>query len=658
MSSAPQGPNSGMRKPPDRPGGTPTPPSPRLGSPLVWLLVIGLGLLFFRGLFQDAGAPRVPYSRMKEALRQEQVERVVLSERQVKVHFSEAVPGTPPGEDGPRVWVSNRVADDAELLQILEERNLTYEAEAESTFLNWMLIWVVPLLLIFLFWSYLFRRSASQMGQGPPGVMSFGKSKARVYAETNTGITFSDVAGVDEAADELKEIVDFLKNPEKFRRLGGKIPKGVMLVGPPGTGKTLLARAVAGEAGVPFFSLSGSEFVEMFVGVGAARVRDLFAQASSRAPAIIFIDELDAIGKSRNSGMVSGHDEREQTLNQLLAEMDGFDPRVGLVVLAATNRPEILDPALMRPGRFDRHVLVDRPDKRGREKILTIHAREVKLGPDVNLKEIAARTPGLAGAELANLVNEATLLAGRVNRQFVTMRDFDEAIERVVAGLEKKNRRINEREKEIVAYHESGHALVSTLLPHTDVVQKVSIIPRGLSALGYTRQTPLDDRYLMSKEELLDKIAALMGGRAAEEEMVGSVSTGASNDFKQATDIARLMVAEYGMSDVVGPLSLQDGQRSTFLKGMGGNDRNCSEETSRTVDGEVSRIVHEGMSKARTLIRYNRSYLEKLAARLLTVEAIDGEELRELLKGAKVPPQLVHARPLPLAADGEQPAVE
>jgi len=497
----------------------------------------------------------------------------------------------------------------------------------------WMLI--VPIGIGLLFVSWLTRRMSGGMSGGPPGVMSFGKTKARVYMESNTGVTFKDVAGVDEAADELKEIVEFLKMPSKFRRLGGRIPKGVLLVGPPGTGKTLLARAVAGEAGVPFFSLSGSEFVEMFVGVGAARVRDLFQQAAAKAPAIIFIDELDAIGKSRNSGMFGGHDEREQTLNQMLAEMDGFDSRTALIVLAATNRPEILDPALMRPGRFDRQVLVDRPDRKGREEILRIHSREVKLGADVDLKLIAARTPGFAGADLANVVNEAALLAARKDRDKVVMADFMEAIERVVAGLEKKNRRMNEKEKEIVAYHESGHGLVSSLCAHSEPVHKISIIPRGLAALGYTLQLPLEDRYLMSREELLDKMAGLMGGRAAEEIVVGSISTGASNDFKQATEIARLMVTEYGMSEALGPISLAERGRSPFLQGPAGfggvPDKVYSERTQRRIDEEVSRLVEEAMQRARDLVSHNREALGRVAARLLQNEVIEGDELRRIL---------------------------
>jgi len=643
--STSSGPGQGSRRP-ERPGAVPG--APRFGSPLVWLLLAAIGFLFFRGLFEDVGARRVPYSELKEALRTKPVDRVVLASGSVRVVFAHA-PGEPDAEPATsRTWVATRVADDPELLKTLDEKKIVYEQTADSGFTNLLVAWVVPLLLVFAFWSWMMKRTAGDITRGPPGVMSFGKSRARVYVEQHTGITFANVAGVEEAADELKEIVGFLKTPERFRRLGARIPKGVLLVGPPGTGKTLLARAVAGEANVPFFSLSGSEFVEMFVGVGAARVRDLFAQASAKAPAIIFIDELDAIGKSRNANVVSGHDEREQTLNQLLAEMDGFDPRVGLIILAATNRPEILDPALMRPGRFDRHVLVDRPDRRGREKILEIHAKDVKLGPDVNLRDVAARTPGFAGADLANVVNEAALLAGRAGRDLVTMADFNEAIERVVAGLEKKTRRINEKEKEIVAYHESGHALVSTLLAHADSVHKVSIIQRGLSALGYTRQTPLEDRYLMSTEELRDKIAALLGGRAAEEAMVGSISTGASNDLKQATEIARLMVGEYGMSEAVGPLSLLDGRRTAFLTGgTASADTTLSEQTLRAMDDEVARLVGEGLSRARAVVRTNRAYLDKLAARLLTIETLDGDEVRELLRGAHVPPELVPA-PVPL----------
>ena len=602
---------------------------PRFGSPLVYVLLLLVGFLLLRSLFQDAGFQRVPYSRLLERVQSDGCQKVVLSNDWVKCYpkVGESKSELP--------WFAVRVAGDTTLVKTLQDKRIEYDAVSESGMseMIWMLI--VPIGIGLLFVSWLTRRMSGGMPGGPPGVMSFGKTKARVYMESNTGVTFKDVAGVDEAADELKEIVEFLKMPAKFRRLGGRIPKGVLLVGPPGTGKTLLARAVAGEAGVPFFSLSGSEFVEMFVGVGAARVRDLFQQAAAKAPAIIFIDELDAIGKSRNAGVFGGHDEREQTLNQMLAEMDGFDSRTALIVLAATNRPEILDPALMRPGRFDRQVLVDRPDRKGREEILRIHSREVKLGADVDLKLVAARTPGFAGADLANVVNEAALLAARKDRDKVVMADFMEAIERVVAGLEKKTRRMNEKEKEIVAYHESGHALVSSLCAHSEPVHKISIIPRGLAALGYTLQLPLEDRYLMSREELLDKMAGLMGGRAAEEIVVGSISTGASNDFKQATEIARLMVTEYGMSEALGPISYAERGRSPFLRtndGMAGlTDKAYSERTQRRIDEEVSRLIEEAMQRARELIVRHRDALSRVAARLLQTEVIEGEELRRIL---------------------------
>ncbi len=620
----------------DKPGGA----GPRFGSPLAYVLLVLVAFLLLRTLFQDAGFQRVPYSRLLDRIQSDGCTKVVLSQDWVKCY--------PKGADGSGSrselpWFAVRVQGDTTLIPLLESKHIEYEAVAESstTDMIWML--AVPIGLGLLFVSWLTRRMSGGIPGGPPGVMSFGKTKARIYMEATTGVTFKDVAGIDEAVDELKEIVEFLKTPAKFRRLGGRIPKGVLLLGPPGTGKTLLARAVAGEAGVPFFSLSGSEFVEMFVGVGAARVRDLFQQAASKAPAIIFIDELDAIGKSRNAGVFGGHDEREQTLNQMLAEMDGFDARTALIVIAATNRPEILDPALMRPGRFDRQVLVDRPDRRGREQILRIHAREVKLGADVDLREVATRTPGFAGADLANVVNEAALLAARKDRDKVVMADFMEAIERVVAGLEKKNRRMNEKEKEIVAYHESGHALVSSLCRYSEPVHKISIIPRGLAALGYTLQLPLEDRYLMSREELYDKLAGLMGGRAAEEIMVGSISTGASNDLKQATEIARMMVTEYGMSDAIGPVSLAERNRSPFLGGPNGltgiAERIYSERMQRKIDAEVSRLLDEAMNRARDIVRTHRDALSKVAARLLAVEVIEGDELRRILNeaGARVP---------------------
>jgi len=636
----------GPKKPPNAQG--PETPKFRFGSPLGIILLLIAGFFLFRGFFENIGVTRVPYSEFVNAVEARRFHRVVIGEDWVKGYLTAEAMGQPAprGADQPIVgadagslpWMANIVpGTEEQLVQKLQEQNVEYEAVRSSNFGELMLIWLVPILLALLFWSWMMRRVGTQMGQGPPGVMTFGKTRAKLHMENDTGVGFKDVAGIDEAVDELKEIVDFLKSPEKFRRLGGKIPKGVMLVGPPGTGKTLLARAVAGEAGVPFFSLSGSEFVEMFVGVGAARVRDLFQQAQGKAPCIIFIDELDAIGKSRNSGIM-GHDEREQTLNQLLAEMDGFDSRVGLIILAATNRPEILDPALMRPGRFDRQVLVDRPDKKGREKILEIHAREVKLAKDVDLKTIAARTPGFVGADLANIINEGALLAARRGKDEVTRAELEEAIERVVAGLEKKSRRINEREKEIVAYHESGHTVVGWMLPRSERVQKVSIIPRGVAALGYTMQMPLEDRYLMTVPELKDKIAALLGGRAAEELIVGEISTGAANDLQQATDIAAAMVREYGMSEEVGPISLGDRQRAIFLQQRGqgaGELRGHSEHLHRVVDAEIQRIVQEGLETARRVVRTHRDKLEQLAARLLQQEVVEEEELERIL-GPKV----------------------
>jgi cell division protease FtsH len=616
------------------------------------VLLLVLGFFLFRNVFSEAGVRRVSYSQFRQAVEEKKFARVILSGDTVKGYLpdrSAAAPAAggeapPPSEEdrlfrsepGALPWLAYRVPGDEDLVKLLEQSGIQYGAEPQSNFTEVLLIWVMPLALIFLFWSFVMRRMAGGgLGQGPQSVMSFGKTRAKIQHEADTGVGFKDVAGVDEAVDELREIVEFLKTPEKFRRLGGRIPKGVLLVGPPGTGKTLLARAVAGEAGVPFFSLSGSEFVEMFVGVGAARVRDLFAQASAKAPCIIFIDELDAIGKSRNSGVAGGHDEREQTLNQMLAEMDGFDAKSGLIILAATNRPEILDSALMRPGRFDRQVLVDRPDKRGREKVLQIHSREVKLGPDVDLRGIAARTPGFAGADLANVVNEAALLAARRNRDFVMKADFEEAIERVVAGLEKKNRRMNEREKEIVAHHEAGHAVVSWFMPHAERVTKVSIIPRGLAALGYTMSLPLEDRYLMSYDELKDKMAGMMGGRAAEEIFIGEVSTGASNDLKQATEIAKAMVRDYGMSSL-GPVALGDQGGNAFLKSAGVPDaRSYSEQTARMVDEEIRKYVSEALDRARATLNRHRDRVQALAARLLSVEVVDEDELTRIL-GPKV----------------------
>jgi cell division protease FtsH len=612
--------------------GTRPPGQPRVSfaSPAAWLVLIALAVFLFRA-FQDVGVRRIGYSQLKDMIQQGSFEKVVIGPDWVR-GYPKPVEGAGPseGERSGQVlpYVATRVpGGDDELIPIIEKAGISYDAVSGGGMGDLFWIWIAPIALGLLFWAWVMRRMSGQMGQGPPGVMAFGKSRARVHMEPDTGVTFKDAAGIEEAVEELQEIVEFLKTPEKYRRLGGRIPKGVLLVGPPGTGKTLLARATAGEAGVPFFSLSGSEFVEMFVGVGAARVRDLFAQAQAKAPCIVFIDELDALGKSRNAGIVGGHDEREQTLNQLLAEMDGFDARAGLIIMGATNRPEILDPALLRPGRFDRQVLVDRPDKRGREKILQIHARNVKLSPDVDLRAIASRTPGFAGADLANVVNEAALLAARRNKNSVTRHEFEEAIERVVAGLEKKSRRINEREKEIVAFHEAGHALVSWMLPDADRVSKVSIIPRGVGALGYTLQLPIEDRYLLTRSELRDRMAGLMGGRVAEEEVFGEPSTGASNDLQHATALARMMVKDYGMSTTLGPVSLGEERGPSFLGLKGMENRVYSDQTALEVDREVQSMVLEAQDRAREVVRTNREKLDVLAARLLAIEVVEEEEI-------------------------------
>jgi cell division protease FtsH len=517
---------------------------------------------------------------------------------------------------------------DPDLVNLLEKEQIKYRALSENTWLSSLLSWVLPFLILLAIWVYFFRK----IGAGAGGLMTVGKSRAKVYVQDETKVTFQDVAGVEEAEEELKEIIEFLKNPAKFQVLGGNIPKGVLLVGPPGTGKTLLARAVAGEAGVPFMSLSGSDFVEMFVGVGAARVRDLFATAQEKAPCIIFIDELDAIGKARGLSPLGGPEERENTLNQMLSEMDGFDTRKGVIIMAATNRPEILDPALIRPGRFDRHILVDRPSLKGREDILTIHTRTIKVSPEVNLHTLAARTPGMVGSDLANIVNEAALLAARKNKQAVEMDDFEAAIDRVVAGLEKRNRVMNPREKEIVAYHETGHALVAEALPTTDRVHRVSIIPRGIGALGYTMQLPTEDRYLMTKTELEDRMAVMMGGRVAEELIFNEISTGAQNDLYRATDVARSMVREYGMSQRLGPITFERERRPLFLETMmPPGSKDYSEATAQEIDQEVAALVARAHQRAREVLEKERAVLEKAAKILLEKEVLEGEELREIL---------------------------
>jgi cell division protease FtsH len=521
--------------------------------------------------------------------------------------------------------------NDPDLIKEMESMKVRYAGQLENTWFSTLLSWVVPALVFFLVWSFLIRRMGSA-----GGVMEIGKSRAKIYMEKETGVTFNDVAGIDEARNELMEVVDFLKNPQRFRRLGGKIPKGVLIVGAPGTGKTLLAKAVAGEAGVPFFSMSGSEFVEMFVGVGAARVRDLFDQAQKKAPCIIFIDELDALGKARGINPVGGHDEREQTLNQLLVEMDGFNSEKGVIMLAATNRPEILDPALLRPGRFDRHVALDRPDLKGREKILQVHTKQLVLSPEINLTVIAARTPGFVGADLANLANEAALLAARKDKNAVEMSDFDEAMDRIVAGLEKKSRIMNPEEKETVAYHEAGHALVAEFRPHADPVTKISIIPRGIAALGYTQQLPTEDRYLLKKSELLDRLDVFLGGRVAEEIVFGDVSTGAQNDLQRATDMVRHMITQYGMSETLGLATFEEPRTDIFLNvpSVHGK-REYSEQTAQAIDEEIKKLLDGAHHRVKETLTGKRPALEALAKLLLEKEVVDRPALDRLLEKSR-----------------------
>lgn len=593
------------------------------------LLLINLVLPFFR----PSQIPQVPYSFFVEQVQDHEVARVSVGQDKIRYQLVNEV-----GEPG-QVLETTPIFD-LELPQLLEENNVEFAAAPPSGtgWIGTLLSWVIPPLIFIAIFQF-FSSRAGFGGGGPRGAMSFTKNKAKVYLEGEENpIKFSDVAGAEESKAELTELVEFLKTPERFTEIGARIPKGLLLVGPPGTGKTLLARAVAGEAGVPFFSISGSEFVELFVGTGAARVRDLFAQAKAKAPCIIFIDELDAIGQSRNTGgFYGGNDEREQTLNQLLTEMDGFG--VGsetVIVLAATNRPEVLDPALLRPGRFDRQVLVDRPDLAGRTEILEIYANKVKLGDAVDLKAIATRTPGFAGADLANLVNEAALLAARRGSKTVESADFSEAIERVIAGLEKKSRVLNEKEKEIVAYHEVGHALVGALMPGSDKVEKISIVPRGMAALGYTLQVPTEDRFLLNEAELKGQIATLLGGRAAEEIMFGSITTGASNDLQRATDLAERMVTSYGMSKVLGPLAYEKGQQNMFLGNGNMNPRRTvSDQTAQAIDKEIKEIIETAHQQALEVLRRNQDLLDTIATQLLKTEVIEGTQLKDMLDRAR-----------------------
>ena len=588
----------------------------------IWYVMLGIWVVlivqnYIASMF---AAQIIPYSQFLSLLKAGKVTEIAVSANEIQGKMK--VEGAP---NDYKLFKTIRV--DPELSNMLAQYPVTFKGELESTFMRDIFSWIFPLLLFVGVWFFLMKR----MGGQQAGFMTLGKNKAKIYMENELNVTFADVAGVDEAKQELVEVIEFLKTPAKFTEIGGKIPKGILLLGPPGSGKTLLAKAVAGESGVPFFSLSGSEFVEMFVGLGAARVRDLFVQAKEKAPCIIFIDELDALGKARGFSAMGGHDEREQTLNQLLVEMDGFDPKVGVILMAATNRPEILDPALLRPGRFDRHVLVDRPDKVGREQILQVHLKKIKTVRGLDVEKLANMTPGMVGADLANLVNEAALLAVRRNKNEVGMEEFEEAVERIVAGLEKKNRLINASERETVAHHEMGHAMVALSLPGTDPVQKISIIPRGVAALGYTMQVPTGDRFLMRKTELENKIASLLGGRAAEELIFGDISTGAHNDLARATDIAGSMIREYGMSERLGQVYLAADKQPLFLGSAPSETGDYSEATAEIIDQEIREIVHRQYNRALVLLTGKKDVLVRGARLLLEKEKIDGTEIQALL---------------------------
>ncbi len=586
----------------------------------VWYFMIALAaLLFLQSLWQMARETEpLPYSQFQQYLAEGRIDNLVITETRILGEIKDPKEGEAPS------FVTTRI--DPGFAAELAKHNVQYRGGSDSNFLTDLASWVLPILVFFGLWMFLLRRMS--MGGLGGGLMSVGKSKAKIYVEKDTKTTLADVAGVDEAKAEVQEVIDFLKNPQDYSKLGARLPRGVLLIGPPGTGKTLLARAVAGEAGVTFLSISGSEFVEMFVGVGAARVRDLFDQARKLAPCIIFIDELDAMGRARGIGpMAGGHDEKEQTLNQLLVELDGFDPSQGIILLAATNRPEILDPALLRPGRFDRQILVDRPDKLGRVQILEVHIKKIRLAPDVKLEEVAALTPGFTGADLANLVNEAALLATRRRGDAVTMDDFNRAFERIVAGLEKRNRLLNPKERKVVAYHELGHALVALSLPGSDPVHKVSIIPRGIGALGYTLQRPIEDRFLMTTEELEHKMAVLLGGRAAEELVFGEISTGAGDDLQKVTEIARSMVTRYGMDASLGQAALET-ERGSFLgQPIEGGGRRFSEDTAREIDVAVRDRIERVYHQAQEILRRRRPELDQLAKKLLAQETLTADEL-------------------------------
>ena len=602
---------------------------------LMYLIAAVMGVLMIQSFLATYGHMKaVPYSEFQQLLKEGRISEVAIGSDSLQGTLKESTASRP------QHVIATRV--DPSMIAQLESAGVRYYAVRENTLLRTIASWVMPVLVFFGLWMLVFRNMAERHGMGG-GLMSIGKSKAKVFVETDTKVTFADVAGVDEAKAELQEIVRFLKDPKAHGRLGARLPKGILLVGPPGTGKTLLARAVAGEAGVPFFSITGSEFVEMFVGVGAARVRDLFEQARKKAPAIVFIDELDALGGARGaSAWGGGHDEKEQTLNQLLSEMDGFDSQQGLVLLAATNRPEILDPALLRAGRFDLQVLVDRPDKAGRLQVLQVHVRRITLDPAAHLEEIAALTPGFSGADLANLVNEAALLATRRSAATVTAEDFTGAIERIVAGLEKKNRLLNPHERKVVAHHELGHAFVAMELKGADPVHKVTIIPRGIGSLGYTIQRPTDDRYLMSRGELEDKMAVLLGGRAAEQLVFAEVSTGAADDLAKATDIGRSMVTRYGMVPELGQVTFEDAPQRFLGTPMPSLiERRFSEETARKIDLAVQALMEQAFQRATTALQFRRAALDTAAQALLQKETLTGAELGYFVRAKPSEPAVV-----------------
>ena len=654
---------------PTPPRSTPERKSPSPSGNFLWyLLALGVGTLLLVTLMGDGEVIEVPYGKLVELIEQGSPQRnpraaveiiegpegkratyrisnlaqLTIGPQEVTgtVTLERIAPEEKPPESGVkfRAWRLGLENDQNELFKLARAAGFS-DVRAEKAPSGWR--YYMPMVVFTLLFVAILLLMMRRLG-GPGSAVAFGRSRGKLYAQEEIGVTFDDVAGIEEAVDELREVVDFLKSPDKYQVLGGRIPRGVLLVGPPGTGKTLLAKAIAGEAGCPFFSLSGSDFVEMFVGVGAARVRDMFQQAQAKAPCIVFIDELDALGKTRGTSIVGGHDEREQTLNALLVEMDGFSSTSGVIVIGATNRPETLDPALLRPGRFDRHVLVDRPDVRGREAILRVHARGIRMDDSVNLAEVARLTPGFVGADLANLVNEAALLAARNNKTRVTMAEFNEGIERITAGLEKKRRIIQPEEKQRVAYHESAHALVAYCLPNTDPVHKVSIIPRGLAALGYTMQRPEGDRYLMTQSELEARIQVLLAGNVAEELIFDDVSTGAQNDLERATELARAMVMDYGMSRL-GRVNYRESRRSVFLGGIDDvpRERSHSEQTAREIDEEIRRIVQESLDKARAILESRRAALVALADRLIEQEVIDTVELKRIIEENSPSPMIV-----------------